>query len=58
MMDNEPNSDLERQGVDLTNQGRYYEARGIFERVLTTKAVPLHPCAGAPKHRAHLRTGG
>lgn len=41
-MDNGPNSDSERRGIDLANQGRYAEARQIFEKVLTSKAVPLH----------------
>jgi hypothetical protein len=39
---NDSTSDLERQGVELAKRGQYAEARSLFERVLPTKAVPLH----------------
>jgi len=41
MSDIENTFDLEKQGVELAKQGQYAEARSIFERVLTTKTVPL-----------------
>ena len=42
MNDVQSGSDLERQAVELANGGKYSEARALFERVLETKAVPLH----------------
>lgn len=42
MSHDEGNSDLEARGVELAQQGRYAEARRIFEEVLSTKSVPLH----------------
>lgn len=42
MSDAESNLDLEKLGVELAEQGQYAKARNIFERILTTKTVPLH----------------
>jgi tetratricopeptide (TPR) repeat protein len=38
----DPNRVLEARGVELAKQSQYAEARRIFEKVLPTKAIPLH----------------
>lgn len=35
-------NELEAYGVELAGQGKYAEAREIFQKVLATKTVPLH----------------
>jgi tetratricopeptide (TPR) repeat protein len=42
MTHNGSSSELERRGLALAEQGRYAEARSLFERVLPTKVMPLH----------------